>query len=496
LIREKNGHIYYYFPIGSALYSTPFVAVANLFGQDMRVRYDENRLQMVLAALLGIITFLLLYLIAQSLTGQIVGSVLLAALFWFGSGYSSTSGTALWSHDWASVLSLLAIVLAIRAYKKGSEPHCSLIGIFLFSAYLCRPTFALLSPVMIVFLFTVNRMAAVKVAAVVFALLAFFVVWSLYEFGQPLPDYYLPKRLGGSNFNKALAGNLFSPSRGLFVYMPHLIVPFLFWRRSASILREHKKLMLVLCWPIIHLLSVSNFPHWWGGYSYGPRLMIDIIPALFVFYCLFAKGLRGNSAAIRCIVAFGLLAIYINWYQGLFNVYAYQWNVQPSVDQNTQYIWDWRYPQFLHNEARHNQRDREFQLDKIGPISPGTSLGFQDSNLAFIGWHSPWPAHRLSRGDASEIYFRIDEGDTYHGELRLSTGFIGQQQVTVSLNGKKLATFEGAGRTPIEHAIRFDPALLTTRQLNVIRLEFSNATAPSRGQHFHLAMALENVVLN
>ena len=496
LIRKKNGHIYYYFPIGSALYSVPFVAAANLFGQDMRDRYDENRLQIVLAAFLGITTFLLLYIIAQSLTGQLVGSALLAALFWFGSGYSSTAGTALWSHDWASVLSLLAVALTIRAYKLGGAPHCALIALFLFSAYLCRPTLALLSPTMIILLYTVNRIAAIKVAAFVFALLGLFSLWSLYEFEQPLPDYYLPKRLNGSHFGEALAGNLFSPSRGLFVFMPYLVVPLLFWRRSASTLRENKALLIVLCWPIIHLISISKFPHWWGGYSYGPRLMIDVIPALFLFFCLFAKDLRRNSLAIALIVSLGLMAVYINWYQGLFNVYAYQWNVQPGVDQNPNTIWNWRYPQFLHNETRHNQRDKDYQLGNLNPVSSGELLDFQDEDLAFIGWHSPWPTHRLSRGGASEIYFRIRNDDTYRGELRLKTGFVGQQQVSVTLNGEEIASFEGAGSAPIEHIMPFDPTLLTSRQTNIIRLEFSDASSPARGQHFHLAVALESIVIN
>ncbi len=321
-LHMKNDHVYYYFPIGTALYSVPFVAIANIFGQDMRVRTEEVRLQIELAAFLGVITFLLLYLVAKLLTGGVIVSSILAALFWFGSGFCSTSGTALWSHNWASVWSLLAIALVIQSYKTGSEPRWFFIGFFLFSAYLCRPTLALLSPVMIILLYTLNRMAAAKVAAVVLTFLAFFVLWSLYEFRQPLPDYYLPKRLVGSDFGEALAGNLFSPARGLFVYMPFLIVPFLFWRRSVSVFRNHKRLMLVLVWPIIHLLSISKFPNWWGGHSYGPRLMIDIIPALFIFYCLFVKDLRAKSAVTGFIVVFGLFAIYVNWYQGLFNNYT------------------------------------------------------------------------------------------------------------------------------------------------------------------------------
>jgi len=495
-VRKKNDHIYYYFPMGASLYSVPFVAVANFLGQDMRFRYDENRMQLVMAAFLGVVTFLLLYRIATSLAVEAGRSVALAALFWFGTSYCSTSGTAFFSHNWASVTSLLAFLLVVRAGETGANPRWFLIGFFLFSAYLCRPTLALLSPVMILFLWTFNRGAAVKVALVILVLLALFVTWSFHEFGQPLPDYYLPKRLTGSRFGEALLGNLVSPSRGLFVYMPFLLVPFIFWRHSVSVIAGAKRTLIVLAWPLIHLFSVSEFPHWWGGYSYGPRLMLDVIPAFFFFFCLFARDLPRGAWALRWILVTGLLAIYINWFQGLFNVYTYQWNVQPGVDRVPATVWDWRYPQFLHSEARHNQREREFQLTDLQPVSPGESLGFENPGLAFVGWHEPWQTLRWSRGAASEIYFRLDPADTYRGELRLRAGYLGHQRVTVFLNGSQIAAFDGSGPAPTGQVIRFDPALLTFVAVNVIRFQFSDAGQPGRGQHFHLAMALEDVVLN
>jgi len=496
-VRERAGHLYYYFPLGSSLYSAPFVAAANLLGQDMRYRYDENRMQVVLAALLAVTTFLLLFFIARALLGNTLRSALLAALFWFGSGYCSTAATALWSHDWAAVTSLLAILLVIRAETAARQPRYVLIGFFLFSAYLCRPTLALLSPVLILFLFTVNRPAAVKVAAVVFALLALFSLWSLHEFGQPLPDYYLPKRLGSSRFADGMLGNLFSPSRGLFVYMPYLLVPLLWWRRSASVIGANRRVLILLAWPVIHLVSVSSFGHWWGGYSFGPRLMLDAVPAFFVYYCLFVRDLPASSWAARWILATGLLAVYMHWYQGLFNVYAYQWNVQPGVDKFPATIGDWHYPQFLHSEARHNQREREFQLNRsMPPIAPGEPLGIDSESLAFVGWHAPWPAVRWSRGETAEIYFRVKAGDIYRGELRLHAGFYGRQGVTVFLNDRELAVFEGSGETPVEQVASFEPALLRRDGLNVLRFRFSSAGEPARGQHFHLAMALQDLTLD
>jgi hypothetical protein len=254
----------------------------------------------------------------------------------------------------------------------------------------------------------------------------------------------------------------------------------LFWRRSVWVFRNHKKLMLVLVWPLIHLVNISRFPHWWGGYSYGPRLMIDIIPALFIFYCLFTKDLRAKSAATGFIVAFGLLAIYINWYQGLFNMYTKEWNAQPNIDKNKQYLWNWHFTQFLYNEDRHNQRNLRFQSNKIEPISPGQTLGFQSHNVIFNGLYFTNPPIGRSHGNASEIRFRINQSDMYHGELRLRTGFFDPQKILVWLNGEKIATFEGTGTAVVDYIALFEPSLLTTSGINAIRLEYSNARVPSR----------------
>lgn len=494
-VREKNGHVYYYFPIGTALYSVPFVAAANLAGQDMRIRYEENRMQRGMAVLLGVCTFLLLFLIARPLTQDSYRSVLLATLFWFGTGYSSTSATALFSHHWATVFTLLSIFLVTRPGSAAGNTRLILTGVFLFSAYLCRPTLALLSPTLILFLFFVDRIAAVKVAGTVFTMLIVFSIWSLAEFGQPLPDYYLPKRLDATEPFRALVGHLFSPSRGLFVFMPFLVVPFIFWRRSLDILSTDKRILLILAWLIAHLFSVSSFPHWWGGYSYGPRLMLDIVPAFYMFFCLYFKDLSVGSWAVRATIVAGLLAIYINWYQGLFNVYTYQWNVQPSVERAPQTIWDWHYPQFLHSQARHNQREREFLPLDLEPIRAGETVDFQSDRLAFVGWHEPWPLHRWSRGPASEIYFGVTEEDSYKGELRLTGQFQGRQVVRVSINDLEVDRFEAAGTASTSYEVHFDPGLLSNSRLNLVTLEFSDASQPSRGQHFHMAMALEALTL-
>ncbi len=57
--------------------------------------------------------------------------------------------------------------------------------------------------------------------------------FSFHELGQALPDYYLPERLADTQrFGTALLANLGSPSRGLFVFSPFLLVAIVLFVRQ------------------------------------------------------------------------------------------------------------------------------------------------------------------------------------------------------------------------------------------------------------------------
>lgn len=366
-IHRKNGHIYNYFPVGTALVSTPFVAVANALGFDMMK--DESLIQMVLTALTGLLITFILYKTARLYLGR-TESLLLAGLCWFGSSLASTVGTALWSHDFAFLFSGTAIFLVLRHRQSEALLAPALIGLSLFLAYLCRPTLALLSPFLLLYYFIYDKKSAVLAGVTLGLLLLGFMGWSMHEFAQILPDYYLPKRLEGGDFATALYGNLLSPARGLWVYSPFLLVSLLLTLLLAPRNKTLAKLSLItLAWPVVHLFSVSQFPHWWAGWSFGSRLLVDALPGLFLGLFSGLAALRQRkSLAYAAVLVSGLFAIYVNTYQALFNPYGMQWNVQPNVDHYPEYLFDWRYPQFLHSKGRHEERLAEFRSHQLPPF--------------------------------------------------------------------------------------------------------------------------------
>src|SRR5262249_41636032 len=101
-----------------------------------------------------------------------------------------------------------------------------------------------------------------------------------------------------------LPGLLVSPGRGLFVYSPVLafsLVGIVFACR-----REGDRLIRAIALGVLLVLGVySRWWVWWGGASYGPRMLADLTP-LLVFAIHPCVGLFERVRAWRWVFAAAL----------------------------------------------------------------------------------------------------------------------------------------------------------------------------------------------
>jgi hypothetical protein len=113
-----------------------------------------------------------------------------------------------------------------------------------------------------------------------------------------------------------------------------------------------------VAWPVVHLLLVSRLRHWWAGYSFGPRFLTDVMPGLFVLVCVSLRASleRRPRATALSFALLGACSCAINTVQGLYNRAPKYWNAEPSIDEHPELVFDWRYPQFLHTDARQRAR--------------------------------------------------------------------------------------------------------------------------------------------
>ena len=167
---------------------------------------------------------------------------------------------------------------------------------------------------------------------------------NLATFGTVQPPYYSADRADfESYFWEALAGNLISPSRGLLVFSPVVIVAFvgvlLSRRTGGPSPLEYTALAAVT----LHWLVVSGSGElWWAGATYGPRFFADMIPffaylAVPLIDCLL-KGSHRKAGIAVAVLAVASVLVHV---PGAWSKPAHCWNLQPNpVDEEPSRVWD------------------------------------------------------------------------------------------------------------------------------------------------------------
>jgi hypothetical protein len=141
-----------------------------------------------------------------------------------------------------------------------------------------------------------------------------------------------------------LLGLLISPNRGLFIYTPAAalaLTGLVSWRRHRAAWIPY-----LAAGTLGYLLLYSSYVGWWGGHTYGPRFLIDVLPA-FVLCAVptverLAPQRLGRAVLIACAT----------WSVAVQAVGAYcdydSWNHVPvSIDHRSQRAWDWNDPQIV-----------------------------------------------------------------------------------------------------------------------------------------------------
>lgn len=326
---------YNFFPLGPSLLLTPFYAVTNFV-----IHTDAYTKELIAGKLVVsfcyAISLSLFFLIVYKLTNRnIIKSLILCFIFGFCSHQFSQNIAQFWSHAAAMPFIIASLLFLLPTNKS----YTIWAGIFVFFGYLMRPTVVLLVPVTVVYLFIYDKKRLKKF--LIGCLYAGFVLIliNLYYHNSIIAPYSQISRLGSNTFFIALIGNLFSPNRGLFVFMPWTIFSFavglaVFFNKKISPLYR-----MLFCVVILHIIVVSSLPHWWAGHSYGPRFLTIIMPELVLLLIPLLNNVIYSQNYIKFI--FALFILFSFAVQG--GVYkGYSWNINPqNVDTHPERIWDW-----------------------------------------------------------------------------------------------------------------------------------------------------------
>jgi hypothetical protein len=267
----------------------------------------------------------------------------------------------------------------------------------------------------------------------------------------------------------------------------------------------------------VHLVAISRVPHGWGGWAYGPRLMMDALPGLFLAtVVLWPRALdRARSrVAVGAVAGLALVSIWINTVQGLYNPYTRFWYVEPSIDVAPELLWDWSYPQFLASEEGHERR-LEARLPEPAPLVLGTEHAVGDPALGLVGWSTGFTSpgvsldsfqlgpsallseegRRWSEGQRAGVIVQLEPQDAAAArELALRVDAIPGQPVQLDINGVPAYDgIVGADRAVITADVP-PGALLPGR--NVITVALPDAVQVGQASDYReIAIALRSLSL-
>jgi hypothetical protein len=506
-------HIYYYFPPGSSVLSVPYVAAANAFrisSANPDGTYNpanELRIQTGLAPILIALTACVFYFMCRMLLPQLT-SVLVALAGTLGTQLWSTASRGLWSHTWATLLTALIVWMLLAGETGRRKLNSILLATLLAWLYFVRPSGSIVVVAVTVFVLLFHRKNALLLILTVAVWLGGFLAYSWIHFHKLLPSYYQANRLRLDLLPVALAGNLFSPSRGLLVYVPvllfvgYLVVRY-WWQLPCKRLA-----WLALAISTLHILFVSMFANlwgdWWGGASFGPRYTTELVPW---FVLLGALGLKARSARARkeggnwhyiehsigvvvakadvdhwryvevaAALVLMIASVFING-RGATSLDTWKWS-QPATDRQMRaQLWDWRHPQFLAG-LQPPAKPSEFPV-----VQPGMEidLGRPDAgSLLWYGWSGDETGLRWSDGREAAIVFGLVVPRDLIMELRmqpfLADTRIVSQRLNVWLNNHHLQSLRLEDPEMKTYTLQLPQSFL--KQENVIKIEMPDAASP------------------
>ena len=360
-IEERNsyrmlqlGERYYtVFPVGTSALAAPVVAALSWLDPDFKqniLRVHPDHFEKNLASIYAAIAALLFFWLIYSRFPSVPIALVTTAIFALGTSMWSTASRALWQHGPLVMMLVAAMLLLVRGRQRPSLVQYASIPLAL--AFIIRPTAAIPIAVLSAYVLIRHREWFIRYALYGIVIVIPWIAYNLHEFGQVIPDYYRTGRLARRPLRVAAPGNLFSPARGLFVYSPVLLLSL---SGLVLALRNRDERLLSTCFGVIivaHWLLVSCFVHWWGGHSYGPRFMTDIVPFLAYFVAFNFEALSTLSGlrlwmARSCIVLLAAISVVMHGI-GAVSTESYQWNRVPTdVDAEPARLWDWRDPPFV-----------------------------------------------------------------------------------------------------------------------------------------------------
>ena len=327
--RQVGDHRVSIYPVLSSVLAAPVFALASfVFDLDETGSAMAGKLA---ASLLSAAAAAVLFLAVRARRRAEVEGLWAAVLFALGTTVWSTS-QALWQHPAAVLFLSLALLCVVRA--EDDTVWAGRAGLPLALMVAARHSDVVLAGVLSIAIavrwprrIPLFAVCAAPVAAAVLA-------YNAWAFGAPLAHGFSGSTSRFSEtWGVGQAGLLVSPGRGLLWYTPVAAIAILGLVRSFRF-GERWLASALGSAALAHLVFMGKWGEWHGGESWGPRMLTDALPLLFLFLP------EGMEALPRLTALLGALSIAVQAL-GAF-AYDYRWErlYQRADEDKTAALWD------------------------------------------------------------------------------------------------------------------------------------------------------------
>jgi hypothetical protein len=347
-VQTPDGIVSFY-PIAVGLMAVPIYAAPVAIEMAMtspspadwvRFAYHFQKFAAAILAALAVVAF---WRLCEAIELSRAVSLGLTAWFALGSEIFSIGAQSLWQHGPGTLAIIGAACAQVRLRTRPSSADALLLSVWCGLAVAIRPTNLLIVAPFAFAALLLRPRLVLQLALPAAVILALVALYNIHFFADLLGGY------GGFRHRFSLAGVaagfmglLFSPSRGLLIYFPASIL-------AVGLLAVKPRMMsnataaAAIAAILLSIAVTSSYSEWWGGYSYGPRLLSEIEPLVLLLIGLAWQNFSVRARRPIAMACFGVLLPYSVFVQavGVYTVSAWNWTGTPvDIMQAPERLWD------------------------------------------------------------------------------------------------------------------------------------------------------------
>lgn len=312
-VKKVGNHYFSTYPVLTPVLVTPFYLLPVALGLRahsslvLYIMFGKTTAALLASASV-VLVYLSLRLVASELDALCLGLVYALA----GPTWTITS-QSLWQHA-ASQLFLAAGIYCLLS-GLGDRKTIAFSGLFMGLAVAARPTNLVIALIVLAGLLHRSRDHAPHYLAGTVIPLSFLLWYNQSTFGSTLSTGYMAEAYHGwgTPLHRGLLGILISPSKGLLVYSP------VFWFSVLGIVASWRTRIRheASTWLFRYLglgavsftLVMSKWHAWHGGWSFGPRMLVDITPLLTLLMIPALEWLRHHRGVVAVFAILAMISI-------------------------------------------------------------------------------------------------------------------------------------------------------------------------------------------